>query len=64
VWHMPWSTGLWSIDSNVGMAKFAGEISRQAAMIGYMNAFTMYTMIAVAAIPLCLLARMPRPDAR
>ena len=42
--------------------KFAGEIGRQAAMIGYMNAFTMYTLVAVAAIPLCLLARMPRSD--
>lgn len=63
VWHMPWSTGSWSLDSNVGMAKFANEIGRQAAMIGYMNAFTMYTLIAAAAIPLCLLARMPRSDA-
>jgi DHA2 family multidrug resistance protein len=62
VWHMPWSTGSWSLDSNVGMAKFANEIGRQAAMIGYMNAFTMYTLIAAAAIPLCLLARMPRSD--
>ncbi|MFY0611736.1 MAG: DHA2 family efflux MFS transporter permease subunit [Hyphomicrobiaceae bacterium] len=63
VWYMPWATGSWSLDSSVGMAKFAGEIGRQAAMIGYMNAFTMYTWVAVAAIPLCLLARMPKSNA-
>jgi len=64
VWQMPWSTGSWTLDSSAGMAKFAGEIGRQSAMIGYMNAFTMYTVVAIAAIPLCLLARMPRPNAR
>ncbi len=61
VWQMPWATGAWTLDSSVGMARFAGEISRQAAMIGYMNAFTMYTLVAVVAIPLCLLVRIPRP---
>ena len=63
VWNMPWSTGAWSIDSIEGLAKVSGEISRQSAMIGYMNAFTMYTLVAAAAIPVCLLARMPRKNA-
>lgn len=62
VWQMPWATVSWSLESSAGMAKFANEIGRQAAMIGYMNAFTMYTLVAIAAIPLCLLARMPRSD--
>lgn len=63
VWNMPWSTGAWSIDSIEGLAKVAGEITRQSAMIGYMNAFTMYTLVAAAGIPVCLLARMPRKNA-
>ena len=63
VWYMPWATGSWSLDSTVGLASFAKEINRQAAMIGYMNAFTMYTVIAALAIPLCLLARMPKSNA-
>lgn len=63
VWYMPWSTGSWSLDSTASLASFANEIGRQAAMIGYINAFTMYTVIALIAIPLCLLARMPRPNA-
>lgn len=64
VWSMPWATGSWTLESNAGMASFAGEISRQAAMIGYMNAFTMYTLVGLVAIPLCLLARIPRAQAR
>lgn len=64
VWNMPWSTGGWSIESISGMAKFASEIGRQSAMIGYLNAFTMYTLVAVAALPICLLARLPRREVR
>ncbi len=64
VWYMPWATGSWSLESQSGMAAFAGEVSRQAAMIGYMNAFTMYTVIGIVALPLCLLARMPRAETR
>ena len=38
------------------------EINRQAAMIGYINAFGMYTLASAAAILLVLLARRrPRP---
>ena len=60
VWNMPWATGAWTIDSVQGMAKVASEIVRQATMIGYVNAFLMYALVAAAGIPLCLLARLPR----
>ncbi|MGI9475885.1 MAG: hypothetical protein ACR2PI_04215, partial [Hyphomicrobiaceae bacterium] len=60
VWGMPWATGAWSIDTLQGTAKVAGEIARQAAMIGYLNAFAMYTLVALLGIPLCLLARLPK----
>ena len=42
------------------MAKVAGEIARQSAMIGYLNAFAMYTLVAAIGVPLCLLARVPK----
>lgn len=58
VWNMPWSTGGWTIESVEGMARVAREIVRQSTMIGYVNAFFMYAVVAFMAIPLCLLARL------
>ncbi len=60
LWSMPWASGSWSIESVEGMARFAKEIGRQAIMLGYVNAFWMYALVAVAAIPICLLARLPK----
>ena len=62
--EMPWVMGAWSIDTLPGLARLANEISRQAAMIGYVNAFVLYTAVSAAVIPLCLLARMPRAEPR
>ncbi|MCB1511446.1 MAG: DHA2 family efflux MFS transporter permease subunit [Hyphomicrobiaceae bacterium] len=62
VWNMPWSTGAWTIETTEGMARIAKEIVRQATMIGYVNAFLMYALVAFAAIPLCLLVRLRRPS--
>lgn len=62
VWNMPWSTGAWTIETTQGMARIAKEILRQATMIGYVNAFLMYALVAFAAIPLCLLVRLRRPS--
>ena len=52
---LPQSMGEWSIDTVGGIARIAREITRQAALIGYMNAFVMYTVVSVLAIPLCLM---------
>ncbi len=60
VWNMPWATGAWSIESIEGIAKVASEIARQATMLGYVNAFLMYALVAAAGIPFCLLARLPK----
>ena len=64
LWSMPSSAGSWSIESVEGMARFAREINRQAILIGYVNAFWMFALIGFAAIPICLLARLPKqkPD--
>jgi DHA2 family multidrug resistance protein len=38
----------WDLESASGLFRLAGEIQRQAAMIGYVNAF--YLMAATAAV--------------
>ena len=54
---MPWATGGWTFDTVPGLAKVANEIARQAAMIGYLNAFMMYTVASGLAIAFVLLVR-------
>src|SRR5436190_23314915 len=60
VLSMPSLTGGWSFDTVSGLAKVANEINRQAAMIGYLNAFTMYAATSAFAVVLCLLVRRKR----
>ncbi len=45
-----------------GLSATAAEVKRQAAMIGYINAFRLYAFIAILPIPLIWLARMPKQD--
>jgi DHA2 family multidrug resistance protein len=54
---MPGMTGMWSFDTVSGLAKLANEINRQSAMIGYLNAFTMYTATSALAVILVLMVR-------
>ena len=54
---LPWVIGSWSVETLPGLAKLAAEINRQAALIGYLNAFTLYTAASLAAIPLVLMIR-------
>ena len=54
---LPWATGAWSFDTAAGLAKVAHEIGRQAAMIGYLNAFMMYTVASALAVALVLTVR-------
>jgi len=49
----------WSFESVTGLARVAGEVQRQAAMIGYINAFHMMAYVAAIAVPLALLMRLP-----
>lgn len=62
--ELPWVMGAWSIETLPGLARVADEIERQSAMIGYVNAFVLYTAVSAAVIPVCLLARMPRSKTR
>jgi len=50
-----WVTGFWNLESLRGLTALGGEIQRQAAMIGYINAFYFYTITALAVLPLIVL---------
>ncbi len=58
---LPSAAGAWNVDSVTGLAKIANEINRQAAMIGYLNAFMMYTATSAFAVVLALMARRKKP---
>jgi DHA2 family multidrug resistance protein len=54
----------WNMDSLTGLAAVGGEIGRQAAMIGYLNAFGLYTLASLVVLPLILLVRIPKRSRR
>jgi DHA2 family multidrug resistance protein len=53
---LPSVMGAWTLETVPGLSQLAREINKQAALIGYRNAFMMYTAMSVAAIPIALLA--------
>src|SRR5215468_1604163 len=55
VLELPAVIGAWEIDSLPGLAKLSKEVGRQAAMLGYINAFGLYTLVSALAVPLILL---------
>ena len=55
--QLPWVMGGWTLDTLPGLASLSKELTRQAAMIGYVNAFGMYTATSAGAIGLIMLAR-------
>lgn len=61
---LPNVPSLWNLDSITGLAAMGSEIDRQAAMIGYLNAFGLFTLASLAVLPLILLVRVPKGGAR
>ena len=57
----PWVTGLWSINGLTSIKALSGELSRQAQLIAFNNAFLMYTWTCFAVVPLVLLWRKGKP---
>ncbi len=51
--------GLWRTDTAQGLAALSGEIERQALMIGYLNAFGLYTVASLSILLLVFLVRPP-----
>ncbi len=54
---LPSVAGGWNFDSASGLAKVAKEIARQATMLGYLNAFMMYTIASGLAVALVMMVR-------
>ncbi len=59
-WQLPWVTGAWSFDTLQDVARLSKEITRQSTMIGFSNAFLLYTVLSALAVPLCLMVKPPK----
>ncbi len=57
-----WPT-TWTLDSTQGLMRISGEMQRQAAMVGYINAFYMLALASAVAIPLSALMSTKRREA-
>ncbi|HEX6609788.1 MAG TPA: DHA2 family efflux MFS transporter permease subunit [Hyphomicrobiaceae bacterium] len=57
---MPAVLGAWDHQSVHGLLRVSREVTRQSAMIGYLNAFGWFTLFAAVALPFALLIRAPR----
>ena len=51
--------GGWSIDDVPGLTALSREMARQAAMIGYIDAFFLFALVAAVGLPLVVLLRNP-----
>lgn len=56
----PWLVGAWGTDKIDGLAHLSGEVGRQAALIGYINAFKFYTVTCLLVIPVVMLVKIRR----
>jgi len=57
---MPWVTGAWNLQEAPGLAALSREMARQAAMIGYLDAFVFFIVTSLAVLPLVFLIRAKR----
>ena len=60
VYAFPDATGNWSISGSSNLALVSEEISRQATMIGYVNAYYLYALAALIVMPLAFFAKKPQ----
>jgi DHA2 family multidrug resistance protein len=60
--QFPAVTGGWTTESINGLIALGGEVDRQSQMIGYTNAFYMYTLCCFAALPFLLLVKIQPGD--
>ena len=57
-----WPT-TWTLDTTPGLLRLSGEMQRQAAMVGYINAFYLLALASAVAIPLSALMSTKRREA-
>jgi DHA2 family multidrug resistance protein len=50
----------WDIETTTGLLRISNEIQRQAAMIGYVNAFHLLALVAALGVPLVWLMQLRR----
>jgi DHA2 family multidrug resistance protein len=60
---LPWVVGAWDMNSLAGLQRIANEVSRQSALIAYLNAFGLFTAACAVTIPLILLMGTGRQKA-
>lgn len=60
---MPGLDAMPDLDTAEGMMRIGREVSRQSTMIGYVDGFILFSIVAAAAIPLVALVRTRKPDA-
>ena len=59
---LPWVMGGWNTETMPGLAQLSKEMNRQAAMIGYLEAFAMYTVASgIAALLVLFVTNRRRP---
>jgi MFS transporter, DHA2 family, multidrug resistance protein len=61
--HLPMLQRLWNLHSTAGLAALNQEVTRQAAMIAYIDDFKFMMIVTLLAIPLLLLLRRARRPA-
>jgi DHA2 family multidrug resistance protein len=60
----PWAIGRYGLTGAANLAALNREVTRQAAMVAYIDDFKAMALIALIALPLLLLLREGRPGAR
>lgn len=55
----PFVSGAWEASTLTGLSQISREVTRQSAMIAYLNAFGLFTLVAALAIPVALLTKPP-----
>jgi MFS transporter, DHA2 family, multidrug resistance protein len=58
--HAPYLAAPFNLTTQSGIAMLNQEVTRQAAMIGYIDDFALMLVILLASVPLLLLVRVPR----
>ena len=58
--NFPQYLNLWDTETTTGLARIAEEVGNQADMIGFLNAFELYTVASVIVLPLIWMVRMPK----
>ncbi|MBH63317.1 MAG: MFS transporter [Alphaproteobacteria bacterium] len=57
LFRYPGIAGVWNVEDQASLISLSGEMYRQGAMIGYINAFYLYTFTALLVFPLLLLVK-------